>query len=74
MRTDLSRLWQSVLIDVPLVDTVQMPVMQIVDMTFVFDGGMPASRTVRVRMLIVCFALAHLGGLLTRRVLFISRF
>ena len=32
------------LIDVPLVDTVQMPVMQIIDMTFVFDGGMPASR------------------------------
>ena len=62
------------LIDVPLVDTVQMPVMQIIDMTFVFDGGMPASRTVRVRVLIVGFVVAHPGSLLTLRVLFISIF
>ena len=55
------------LIDVPLVDTVQMPVMQIVDVTFVLYADMPAARTVSVGVLIVRFMVAHLSHLLQLR-------
>lgn len=36
-------LGQGMFIHMPLVGTVKMPIMQIVDVTFVFDGGVPAS-------------------------------
>jgi hypothetical protein len=39
---------QGMFIDVPLVGTVKMPVMQIIDVSFVFDGGVPAAWTMRV--------------------------
>lgn len=41
---------------------VQMPVVKIIHMTFMFDGGMSATRTMNVRMMRVrraCFLLAH---------------
>ena len=41
---------QSMFIDMPLVSAVKMPLMQIVDMTFVFHRGAPAARTVRLGM------------------------
>jgi hypothetical protein len=59
-----SAVGQRVFIHMTLVGTVQMPIMQIVDVTFMFDGGMAASWTVRVGVLIVGFVGAHLGGLL----------
>ncbi len=34
---------QRMFIHMPLVSTVKMPIMQIVDVTFVFDGGVPAA-------------------------------
>ena len=34
---------QGMFIHMPLVSTVKMPVMQIIDVTFVFDGGVPAA-------------------------------
>jgi hypothetical protein len=48
-----------------LVGTVQMPIMQIVDVTFVFDGGMPAAWTVCMGVLIMCFVGAHRNCLLS---------
>jgi hypothetical protein len=48
-----------------LVGAVQMPIMQIVDVTFVFDGGMPAARTVCMDVLIVRFVCAHRDCLLS---------
>jgi len=48
-----------------LVGAVQMPVMQIVDVTFVFDGGMPAAWTVCMAVLIVRFVGAHRDCLLS---------
>jgi len=50
---------QSMFIDVPLVSAVKMPLMQIVDMTFVFHRGVPAAWTVRMGMLVVRFVVAH---------------
>lgn len=55
---------QGVFIYVPLVGIVKMPIMHIVDVTVVFDGGMSAARTVGMRMLVVRFMVAHLGCLL----------
>ncbi len=55
---------QGVFIDMTLVGTVKMPIMQIIDVTFVFDGGMPAARTVCMGVLIVRFVGAHRGCLL----------
>jgi hypothetical protein len=34
---------QGMFVDMPLVGAVKMPFMQIIDVTFVFDGGVPAS-------------------------------
>jgi len=53
-------------IDMTLMRTVEMPVVHIVDVTFVFDSSVPAAWTVRMRMLIVGFMVAHVGLLLTR--------
>jgi hypothetical protein len=55
---------QGVLIHVPLVGTVKMPVMQIVDVTFVLYADMPAARTVSVGVLIMRFVIAHRSCLL----------
>jgi len=55
---------QGVFIDMTLVGTVKMPIMQIIDVTFMFDGGVAAAWTVRMCVLIVGFVDAHLGGLL----------
>ena len=55
---------QTVFIHMTLVGAVKMPIVQIIDVTFMFDGGMAASWTVRMRVLIVGFVGAHLGGLL----------
>ena len=55
---------QGVLIHVPLVGTVKMPVMQIVDVAFVLYADMPAARTVSVGVLIVRFVIAHRSCLL----------
>ena len=45
-------------IDMILVGAVKMAVVQIVDMTFVFDGGMAASGTVGMGVLVVGFVSA----------------
>ena len=58
---------QTVFVHVPLVGTVKMPVMHIVDVTFVLDRDMPAARTVSMRVLIVRFMVAHLSHLLQLR-------
>ena len=50
---------QGMFIHMPLVSAVKMPLMQIVDMTFVFHRGVPAARTVRMGMLVVRFVVAH---------------
>jgi hypothetical protein len=55
---------QSVFIHMTLVGTVKMSIVQIVNVTFMFDGGVAASWTVRMAVLIVGFVGAHLGGLL----------
>jgi hypothetical protein len=55
---------QGMLIDVPLVRAVKMSVMQIVDVTFMFDRGMPAARTVRMGVLVMCLMVAHVTCLL----------
>jgi len=55
---------QGMFIHMTLVGAVQMPIMQIVDVTFVFDGGMAAAWTVRMGVLIVGFVGAHRGCLL----------
>jgi len=55
---------QTVFIHMTLVGTVQMPIMQIIDVTFMFDGGMAASWTVGVCVLIVGFVGGHRGCLL----------
>jgi hypothetical protein len=55
---------QGVLIDVPLMRTVKMPVMQIVDVAFVLYADMPAARTVSVGVLIMRFMVAHRSCLL----------
>jgi hypothetical protein len=51
---------QSMFIDMPLMGTVKMPVVQIVDVTFVFDRGVPAAWTMRMWVLIMRFVVAHL--------------
>jgi len=56
---------QTVFVHVALVSAVKMPVMQIVDVTFVLNRDMPAAWTVSVRVLIVSFVIAHLSCLLT---------
>jgi hypothetical protein len=48
-----------------LVGAVKMPIMQIIDVPFVFDGGMPAARTVCMDVLIVRFVGAHRSCLLS---------
>jgi hypothetical protein len=50
---------QGMFIHMPLVSAVKMPLMQIVDMTFVFHRGVPAARTVGMGMLVVRFVVAH---------------
>jgi hypothetical protein len=55
---------QRVFIYVPLVGTVKMPVMHIVDVTFVLNRDMAAARAVSMRVLIVRFMVAHLSCLL----------
>ena len=55
---------QGMLIHVPLVSAVKMPVMQIVDVTFMLYADMPAARTVSVGVLIMRFVVAHRSCLL----------
>jgi len=50
---------QGMFIYVPLVSTVKMPLMQIIDVTLVFDRRVSAAWTVRMGMLVVCFVVAH---------------
>ena len=52
---------QGVFIHVPLVRTVKMPVMHVVYVTFVLYADMPAAWAVSMRVLIVCFVVAHLS-------------
>ena len=52
---------QGMFIHMPLMGTVKMPLMQIIDVTFVFDGSMPAARIVRMGVLIMGFVVAHLS-------------
>jgi hypothetical protein len=53
---------QGVFIYVPLMRTVKMPVMHIINVTFVLNRDMPAAWTVSMRVLIVCFVVAHLSA------------
>jgi hypothetical protein len=53
---------QTVFIHVPLMGTVKMPVMHIVDVTFVLYADMPAARTVSMRVLVMRFVVAHLAA------------
>ena len=55
---------QRVFIHVPLVRTVKMPVMHIVNVTFVLYADMPAAWTVSMRVLIMRFVVAHFSCLL----------
>ena len=55
---------QGVFIQMTLVGIVKMAIMQIIDVSFMFDGGMAAAWTVRMCVLIVGFVGAQLGGLL----------
>jgi hypothetical protein len=55
---------QGVFIDMTLVAAVQMPVMQIIDVAFVFHCGVAASGTVGMGVLIVGWVTAHSGCLL----------
>jgi len=48
-----------VFIDMIMVSAVKMAVVQIIDVTFVFDGGMAASGTVGMNVLIVGFVTGH---------------
>jgi hypothetical protein len=50
---------QSMFIHVFSVTTVKMAVVQIIDVTFMLDGGVPAAWTMLMRMLIVGFVIAH---------------
>jgi hypothetical protein len=50
---------EDVFVDVCLVDMVQVPVVEIVDVSFVQYGGVPASGRVRMRVLVVCRVLGH---------------
>jgi len=54
-------------VHVPLVGAVKMSVMQIIEVTFVFDGSVPAARTMYMGVLIVRFVVAHLSWLLPSR-------
>ena len=47
-----------------LMGTVKMSFVQIVDVTFVFDAGVAASRTVRMGVLVMRFVVAHVTCLL----------
>lgn len=47
------------LIDMITVDMVQMPIVQVVDMTIVLDCGVPAPRLMLVVVVLVLFAGAH---------------
>jgi len=55
---------QGVFIHVPLVRAVKMPVMHIVNVTFVLHAYMPAAWTVSMRVLIMRFVVAHFSCLL----------
>jgi hypothetical protein len=59
-----STLRQCMFIDVPLVGAVKMSVMQIVDVTFVFDRGVAAAWTMRMGVLVMRFVVAHVSCLL----------
>jgi hypothetical protein len=54
-----STLRQGMLIDVPLMRTVKVPIVHVIDVPFVFDRGMPTARTMRMRVLIMRFVIAH---------------
>lgn len=51
---------QNMFIHVPRMGAVKVPVMQIVDVTIVLDRRVPAAWAMRMRVLIVCFVIAHL--------------
>lgn len=46
-------------VHVSLMDTVKMPVVQVIHVTFVFDCGVSAARTMRMGVLIVRFVVVH---------------
>jgi hypothetical protein len=51
-------------VDVTLMSTVKMSFVQIVDVTFMFDRGVSAARTVRMGVLVMRFVVAHVTCLL----------
>jgi hypothetical protein len=55
-----SALRQRMLIDMPVMRTVKVPIVHIIDVPFVFDRRMPTARTMRMRVLIMRFVIAHL--------------
>jgi hypothetical protein len=55
-----STLRQGMLIDMPLMRTVKVPIVHVIHVPFVFDRSMPTARTVRMRVLIMRFVIAHL--------------
>jgi hypothetical protein len=55
----LARDAENVFVDVRLMDVVQVPVVEIVDVSFVQHGGVPASGRVRMPVLVVCRVLCH---------------
>jgi hypothetical protein len=55
---------QRMLIHMTLMGAVKMSFMQIVDVTFVFNRGMPTVRTMRMGVLVMRFVVAHFTCLL----------
>jgi hypothetical protein len=53
-------LCQGMLIHMSFMDAVEMPIMQIIDMTFVFDRSVTAARAMGMWVLIVGLMVAHL--------------
>ncbi|MDB5041068.1 MAG: hypothetical protein JWN27_1794 [Candidatus Eremiobacteraeota bacterium] len=50
---------KDVFVDVRFVDVMEVPVVEIVDVSFVQHGGVPASGRVRMRVLVVCRVVSH---------------
>jgi hypothetical protein len=55
-------LWQGMFIGMSRMVAVKMPVVQIVDVAFVFDRSVSAARTMRMRVLIMRVVVAHFRG------------
>lgn len=55
---------EDMFVDVALMSAVQMPVVQVIDVTFMFDRGMPTARTMCVGVTLVCLMITHFQYLL----------